>query len=442
MITVVGLGFVGLTTALGFASKGFRVFGCDTDLEKISNLRRGAIPFHEPHLSQVLKEKLDETFFIENDLTKPLSESDVVFYCVGTPSNDDGSAVLDYLFEAISQTLKILEKIDFERKTLVIKSTVPPGTTTQELKPLVEGFCQRTQKPVFLTNNPEFLREGSAWQDFMNPDRIIVGAEKAAKVGKDIEKLYEKFDAPVWVVSPNTAEFIKYLSNCLLSTLISFSNEMSMLAKCIGDIEIKKSFEILHQDKRWSGNPANMSTYAYPGCGFGGYCLPKDIQALISQGKKFDYKAELLSAVIKTNTRIKEQVINEIIGNTTEVDTIGILGLSFKPCSDDIRNSPSADIIQGLLSKGRNKIVAYDPIANKVFNNHYSFNINYANSIEEIKNRCDIIALLTGWPEFAEKRLFEGTQILDFRYILDSTSSNGRSFLPAKILTNTNSIRV
>ena len=279
MITVVGLGFVGLTTALGFSQKNFQVYGYDVDRYRIALIKKCQIPFYEPHLGKACESYLGNNFIISDSLQEAVSKSEVIFICVGTPNGEEESTDLTYLYNAIEETLKGFDKDDY--KVLVIKSTIPPSTTQDKIKPFVEKFGFSVGKDIGLANNPEFLREGYAWDDFVYPDRIVIGVEDEKTIGI-LNHYYKPFAAPIHKVSLNTGEFIKYLSNTLLSSLISYSNEMSMVANNIGGIDIPKAFKILHEDKRWFGKPAKMTSYVYPGCGFGGYCLPKDTMAIRS----------------------------------------------------------------------------------------------------------------------------------------------------------------
>lgn len=414
MITVIGLGFVGLTTALGFSKKGFKVYGIDIDEGKLAKLRNHEIPFYEPHLDKVLEEQLGTNFILDAGFDEAVNNSEAVFICVGTPSQPDGSADLTYLLKAIEDVLAVGNT---KFQTLIVKSTVPPSTISRQVAPFVQEKSGNDQQ-IGLASNPEFLREGYSWEDFIEPDRVVIGVEDDQS-REILDKVYKPFNAPIHYVSFNTAEFIKYLSNTLLSTLISYSNEMSMVAGHIGDIDIPSAFKILHEDKRWAGDPASMSSYVYPGCGYGGYCLPKDTSALDSIAGSHGYKTKMLSANLEINEDIKDFLINRV---KTELDTaerIGILGLSFKKGSDDVRLSPTSDIIQKLLDHGFKNIVAYDPMANKAFADEYNFPIEYAGSLNELMDQSNALLLLTAWDEFKDNAaLIKQKKLYDFRYAL------------------------
>ena len=413
MITVLGLGFVGLTTALGFSKKGFKVYGIDTNEAKINSLKNYQLPFYEPHLDVALREELGENFFIDVSLKESINNSQIIFLCVGTPENEDGSAYLGFLLDAIKE---IFEYSDDRRKTIVIKSTVPPSTISKKIKPVVDALNCDKVRNFGLASNPEFLREGYAWDDFINPDRIVIGVEDDHSKTM-LREIYSPFQAPIHFVYFNSAEYIKYLSNTFLSTLISYSNEMAMLADHIGNIDVPTAFKILHQDKRWFGNPANISSYVYPGCGYGGYCLPKDTAALDSVAREHGYQPKMLEANLEVNKKIKEHVVNKITTDVNKNQLIGVLGLSFKSGSDDVRLSPSKFIIENLLEKGFSNVIAFDPLANSSFKKEYNLPIDYACSLEEIVKKADVLVLLTNWPEFKlQKKLITSKRFFDCRY--------------------------
>ena len=413
IVTVFGLGFVGLTTALGFADNGIKVYGIEIDSKRVDVLNSGKLPFFEPGLDDALKRNLNKTFFITNDLESAICESDCVYYCVGTPYGERGQADLTYLFSAIDSTLNHVNDNKF--RVLVTKSTIPPTTTSEKIIPYVESKGFKVGIDLGVANNPEFLREGHCWDDFIDADRIVLGVCDA-RSEEILKNLYSSFSCPIFTVSLNTGEFIKYLSNTLLATLISFSNEMSIIAETLGNIDVAEAFKILHQDKRWYG--ADITSYIYPGCGYGGYCLPKDTNAIYSLTESKGFDAEILKNVIKTNDNISDFITDKITKNITKNDKIGILGLSFKPESDDVRDSAAARIIKILLSRGYHNIIAYDPMAIEEFKKFYKFDIDYFSSKEEIIELADELVILTAWDEF--KNLDDVTEkmIVDCRYML------------------------
>ena len=411
IITVVGLGFVGLTAAAGFASKGHTVYGVEKDPEKRDMISRGKLPFYEPHMESVLLKTLNSRLFICEDQSDAAGNSDCVFYCVGTPVGTNGDADLHFLFEAVRETLPFLS--DEKKTALIVKSTVPAGTILNEIAPLICASGIEPGRNVELVSNPEFLREGNSWEDFMNPDRIVIGAMN--EDGFDILKsVYSGFHAPFVCVSPTTAEFTKYLSNTMLATMISFSNEMSVAAGKIGDIDVKTAFRTLQKDRRWAEN--TMKTYLYPGCGYGGYCLPKDTQAMYYTGTINGAEMPLIGSVMETNEKIADYVADCLLEGCGKDSSIGILGLAFKPFTDDVRDTPSARVIERLYERGVRSIMAYDPMSELNFQKVFSdWLIRYPGSAEMVIEQCERTAILTAWPEFSV--LTNQPGVMDFRYM-------------------------
>ncbi len=414
-ITVFGLGFVGLTTALGFAEKGHKVFGFDVNQVRSNTINSGKVPFSEPGLDAALTRHLGQGFTITDNPLEAVRQSDFVILCVGTPCAENGEADLTYVYSALDMFAAVLD--DGKYRVVLIKSTVPAPTTKERVIPYLTAKGLNPGITFGIANNPEFLREGKCWDDFMNADRIVCGVcdEKSSEM---LRSLYGSFDAPFFAVSLNTGEFIKYLSNTMLATMISYANEMSIIAEHIGDIELKKAFEILHLDGRWGG--CGMKSYVYPGCGFGGYCLPKDTQAMVAASAAKGYEPEILKSVIATNQTMPAFMVTKIKQRTNPAETVGILGLSFKPGSDDVRDSASAKIIKLLLEDGYHNLMGYDPIANDQFKKEYDFKeLIYCVSLDEICGKSDLLVLATAWPEFTGlDRRYPEKKFVDCRYFL------------------------
>jgi UDPglucose 6-dehydrogenase len=416
LITVVGLGFVGLTTALGFAERGFKVFACDKNAERMRAYGSGQVPFHEPGLREVLARHLGGNLVLTEGLAAATAQSSIVFFCVGTPATEAGAADLSQLFGAFDELAPALRDGTF--RVLTIKSTVPPGTASQHFAAYVAGRGFRVGENVGIASNPEFLREGHAWKDFIEPDRIVIGTSDARSEAL-LRQVYAPFGAPIRATTLNSSEFIKYLSNSLLATMISFSNEMSMIAHSVGDVDIGNAFRVLHEDKRWHGSPANMSSYVYPGAGYGGYCLPKDTLALHRAAAANGYHARLLGEVIRVNDAIKDFLVTRACTGLDTGATVGLLGLAFKPGSDDVRDSPAAAIIGKLVERGFRRFVAFDPVANAEFARHYDFPLEYVDDVDTVVRRADRIFILTAWPEFrAAAASIRSRPTFDFRYLL------------------------
>ncbi len=419
-ITIFGLGFVGLTTSLGFAEYGHTVYGVDVDRDRLAMIQAGKLPFLERGLDEALVRHLGKNFLpIGPDrLDEAITRSDCVYYCVGTPYGKDGQADLTYLFGAIDQTLEA--KKDERFRVLVVKSTIPPSTTKEKVIPYLERRGLKVGEDVGVGNNPEFLREGHCWEDFMGADRIVLGVSDK-KSETMLRSIYATAGVPVFCVSLNTGEFIKYLSNTLLATLISYSNEMSVIADQIGDIDVAKAFHILHLDKRWGGAP--MASYVYPGCGYGGYCLPKDTNALYAVTKTAGFDPQILKNVIATNDHMPQFIARRIINAIGEdkKQCVVVLGLSFKPGSDDVRDTPSAKIIRQLMDRGYLHIVGYDPVANKEFRRRYpEFDMVFADSYQQAVSQADSIVIATAWPEFKNISSLTDKVIVDCRYMLEN----------------------
>ncbi len=414
IVTVFGLGFVGLTTSLGLAHLGHTVYGIEADSRRLETLRTGILPFYEPHLDEELNiQRKQGRFILDGSIEQAVKNSEIIFYCVGTPYGEDGAADLTALFEAVAQTLEAIHDDSF--RVLVTKSTIPPSTTERCVLPFVkEHLSHRTN--LCVANNPEFLREGYCWKDFMEADRIVIGCTDETGRRK-LTELYKPLKKPIYCVSPSTGEFVKYLSNTLLATLISYSNEMAQAAEIIGGIQIAQAFRILHMDKRWKNG--EMASYAYPGCGYGGYCLPKDTCAFRAQARKFGFEPAVLNAVIETNEHRSEKIAKWIVRDLDKAKSIGIAGLAFKPDSDDVRDSPARRIIEQLQGMGFRRILVYDPIAMRQFQQSApDLDVIYCESLEELCSRSERIAITTAWPEFALLMQWTGGQVVDCRYML------------------------
>lgn len=415
MVTVFGLGFVGLTTALGFAHLGYKVYGVDVDTERKNILRSGKLPFLEPKMEDVLKEHLNKNFFVTEDVEEAIANSSYVFYCVGTPYGQNGQADLTYLFRAIDTTVEAIT--DDKVRVLVTKSTIPPSTTAEKIVPYVEAKGE-VAKRISVANNPEFLREGHCWDDFIGADRIVLGCND--ETGREmLTKLYEPMHVPTYCVSHSTGEFIKYLSNTLLATMISYSNEMAQVADTIGGIDVADAFHILHMDKRWNG--CNMTSYVYPGCGYGGYCLPKDTSALLAQSVAKGYEPQILKNVISVNDNRAAAMAKMMADKLDKGAAIGILGLSFKPESDDVRDTAAYRVIKELDKLGYTNILAYDPVAVEEFRKKYKdVNVKYLDSAKEVYDAADAVAVVTAWNEFKCVPDMGNKPIFDLRYMFSN----------------------
>ena len=415
MVTVVGLGFVGLTTALGFAEYGHKVYGIEADPMRMAIIQSGKLPFLEPGLDEALTRHLGRNFVPTTDWETALADSECVYYCVGTPYGEDGQADLSYLYGALEQTLIAIRDEKF--RVLVTKSTIPPSTTEKRIIPFLVKHGVNVPEQLGVANNPEFLREGHCWEDFTHTDRVVLGVSDA-RSEKVLRGLYANETAPVYCVSLNTGEFIKYLSNTSLACLISYANEMSLAADAIGGIDVAKAFRILHMDKRWQ--TGTIRSYFYPGCGYGGYCLPKDTNAFYALCKSNGFDGQILKQAIDRNDRMPEAAAARIIRAAGEDQStcIGLLGLSFNVGSDDVRDTPSAKIIQALNKAEYRNIVAYDPVAMGEFEKLYHLDYRCVDTNEALLEQAEVLAIATAWPMFANIREKTDKPVVDCRYML------------------------
>lgn len=415
MVTVVGLGFVGLTTAIGFAEYGHKVYGIEANEARMATIQSGKLPFLEPGLDEALTRHLNNNFIPTTDWDEAIKNSDYVYYCVGIPYGEDGQADLTYLYGAIEQTLAVIKDEKF--RVLVTKSTIPPSTTQDRIIPFLQQKGVRIPEQLGVANNPEFLREGHCWEDFTHADRIVLGVGDS-RSEQMLRKLYAREKAPVYSVSLNTGEFIKYLSNTSLACLISFSNEMSLAADALGDVDVANAFRILHMDKRWQ--TGTIRSYFYPGCGYGGYCLPKDTNAFHAVAKSAGFDGQILKNVIDTNNHMPQATAEKIIkaAGSDKSTCIGILGLAFNSGSDDVRDTPSAKIIQALNEAGYTKIIAYDPVAMEEFEKNYKLGCVCVQAYEDVLEQADVLAITTAWPMFSDVKERTDKPVVDCRYML------------------------
>lgn len=402
-ISIIGTGYVGLVTGVGLAAYGHNVVCVDVDKNKVEKINQGQSPIYEKGLNKLLKDVLDKKLFsATTDLKSAVLNTEVTFIAVGTPSTKNNKTDLSYLKKAAKQIgLSLALKNSYH--TVVVKSTVVPETCLKVVLPLIEKNSAKKPGLEFgLCMNPEFLSEGSAVNDFMKPDRIVIG-ELNKKSGDSLAKLYKSFNSDVIRTSLSNAEMIKYTSNALLGTLISFSNEISNICERIPGIDTADVFKGVYLDKRLNPiinnkrvNPEILK-FIWPGCGFGGSCLPKDINALISFSDKKGYRAKLLSAVLNINKKRAQCLVDltEKKLGSLALKKIGVLGLAFKPDTDDIRESPAIPIIKELIN--RQAIVSvYDPVVNSV----NIKNVNFCKSLNEVIKDKDACLLITKWQEF------------------------------------------
>jgi UDPglucose 6-dehydrogenase len=398
-ISIVGTGYVGLSTAVAFASKNYKVITSTHDAEKATMINKGIPPFHEPQLQEKLKEAVrNKLLKCMLNLEEAVLNADITFIATGTPSKLDGTINLQYIKKSANEIGKALKKKE-NYHVIVVKSTVTPGTTENTIKPTIETRSAKLCDVDFgLCMNPEFLRQGLALHDTLNPDRIVIG-EHDKKSGDILEALYRDFhgkDTPALIrTNLQTAELIKYASNAFLATKISFINTIANLCEKIPSLDITTVAKAMGLDKRISPHFLNA------GLGYGGSCFPKDLKALIAHAKKLGYTPELLEAVENVNEvqpYKAVQLCKNFLGDLKN-KKIAILGLAFKPNTDDLREAKSITIINQLL-KERANVTAYDPAAIKNAKALFKNKIKYASSAIHCIKNADCCILITEWDEF------------------------------------------
>ncbi|MCS7149952.1 MAG: UDP-glucose/GDP-mannose dehydrogenase family protein [Caldimicrobium sp.] len=416
-IAVIGTGYVGLVSGAGLADFGMMVTCVDIDENKIKRLKKGEIPFYEPGLDiLVIKNIKAGRLEFTTDLAKAVKNSLVIFICVGTPSLSDGSADLSQIKEV---ALSLAEVLD-EYKVIVTKSTVPVGTN-RWIKQLIDNN-KKTDAAVDVISNPEFLREGNAVEDFMHPDRVIIGGESAYAIAiiKDIYRPLYLAETPFIITNLETAELIKYASNAFLATKISFINEIANFCEKVGA-------DVTLVAKGMGLDPRIGAKFLNPGPGFGGSCFPKDVKALIKQGRQLSSPFKILEAVIDINDRQKIRAVEKLESFLGDLKNkiIAVLGLSFKPNTSDVRESPALTLIPVLIQKGA-KVKAFDPVAMEEFKRTVgNITVDYARSPEEAVKGADAMVILTEWNEFRFlelpkiKNLMKNPLLIDMRNIYE-----------------------
>ncbi len=400
-ISVVGTGYVGLSTAVGFAGKGYCVITSTHELEKASLVNKGIPPFHEPGLAESLARVVkDGNLKCVVGREEAILNTDVTFLAVGTPSQSDGSIELQLIESSAHEIGEAIKKKN-SYHLLVVKSTVVPGTTENVVKTALEKSSGKKCGVDFgLCMSPEFLRQGFALFDTMNPDRIVIGGYDQ-KSGDTLEALYREFYAektpPIIRTQLSSAELIKYASNAFLATKISFINTIANMCEKIPGADVTQVAKAMGLDKRIG------PLFLNAGLGYGGSCFPKDVKALIAYSKKLGYEPELLENVEKINATqpLKAVELSEKLLGDLKGKNVAILGLAFKPDTDDMRETRAIPIINQLLKK-QAKITAYDPVAIPKAKTILKDKIKYAKSIKECLKNSDICILVTEWDEFTK----------------------------------------
>jgi UDPglucose 6-dehydrogenase len=407
-LSIVGTGYVGLVTGVCLVEKGHDVVCVDVDQSKVNQINLGKTPIYEPGLEELLEQHVaGGRLRATTDLEQAVRESDLTLIAVGTPFNRDGIDLIFVRTCAAQIGAALRSKKTYH--VVVVKSTVIPGTTDDVVRPILEKESGKRAGPDFgVGMNPEFLSEGEAVHDFMHPDRIVIGGIDE-RTWESLASVYHSFDGvPVLRTTNKTAEMIKYTSNALLATLISFSNEIGNLCSDLGGVDcvdVMAGVHLSHYLMPFTENGrvrAPIASFVAAGCGFGGSCLPKDVKALIACGNAADSQMDLLKEVIRINEDQPGKMIEllkERVADLRGVD-VAVLGLAFKPETDDLRESPAIRLIDLLLKEGAH-VLAYDPVAMPAAKKAFADRqITYCESLAEAVSRASALVLVTSWKEF------------------------------------------
>ena len=411
-IGIIGTGYVGLVTGACFAQFGINVVGVDCDESKIERLRKGEIPIYEPGLEDLVHNQMKQgRLSFSMNLQEAVEGSDAVFLAVGTPSKtgeNEGEANLEYVYQAVRDIAPYIK----DYTVIVTKSTVPVGTA-REIEEIALEYISKDEFDI--CSNPEFLREGAAIGDFMRPDRVVIGVD-SDKASDIMQRLYRPLylnETPVVLTTPETAEIIKYASNAFLATKITFINEIANLCEKAGG-NVQDVARSMGLDGRISPK------FLHAGPGYGGSCFPKDTRALASIGNKYNAPQSVVESVVESNLARPKEMTAKIIkacAGSVKGKTLGILGLSFKPNTDDMREAPSLSIIPELQKNGA-KIKAYDPVAMENAKKTLS-NITWTQDPYEAADNTDALVILTEWNEFRALDLERLEKIMDHKILID-----------------------
>ncbi|MGI6169249.1 MAG: UDP-glucose dehydrogenase family protein [Christensenellales bacterium] len=420
-ISIIGTGYVGLVTGTCFAEVGNRVYCVDTDEEKIQRLKQGIIPIYEPGLSEMVQRNFSAgNLLFTTDIKEALDATEICFIAVGTPMDEDGSADLQYVL-AVADSIGAHMSRDM---IVVDKSTVPVGTgdlVKQRIETALEKRGALHQ--VFVVSSPEFLKEGAAVNDFMSPDRVVIGADNE-DAAERIRELYEPFvhnSDRFILMDVRSAEMTKYASNAMLATRISFMNEVANICERVG-ADVNKVRLGMGADNR-IGN-----RFLYAGCGYGGSCFPKDVQALIRIALEVDYTPRLLNSVEEVNESQKKVLLEKVtahFGEDLSGKIFAVWGLAFKPETDDMREAPSLQIIRGLLDSGA-QVRAYDPQAMEAAKRILGEGVTYARSKYDALDGADALILVTEWKEFKSPDFDEMKRRMQQAIIFDGRNQYSR----------------
>jgi UDPglucose 6-dehydrogenase len=425
----VGTGYVGLVVGACFAETGNDVVCVDRDAAKIRMLRRGQIPIYEPGLEELVRRnRAEKRLTFSTTLPDAVRKAEVVFIAVGTPTGEDGSADLQHVLAAAREIGRAMTGYT----VVVDKSTVPAGTAAR----VREAIGRETPHPFSVVSNPEFLKQGAAVEDFLKPDRVVIGADddRAATTMRDLYRPFTRTGAPIMVMDTTSAELCKYAANAMLATRISFMNEVANVCERFG-ADVDKVRQAIASDRRIG--PA----FLFPGIGYGGSCFPKDVKAVIKFATDKRYRFRILEAVETVNESQKLRLLERLdghFGKSLKGKTIALWGLAFKPRTDDMREAPSIAIIKGILARG-GKVRAFDPVARTVAKKLFGSKITYARNAYDAAKGADALLLVTEWNEFREpdfarvRRVMRSPVLIDGRNLYDPAQIRSLGFTYASI---------
>lgn len=435
ILTIVGTGYVGLVTGACLASKGHTVRCVDISAQRVQEIREGRAPFYELGIDELLREgQATGRLFVTDNLTEAMADSALTLIAVGTPAKGENPD-LSYLEAAASEIGSVLRTTG-PYHVVAVKSTVVPGTTRRVVLPILEQASGRTLGEFGLCMNPEFLREGSAVSDFQIPDRIVIG-QVDARSGDVLAELYRPYDCPQLRVSLEEAELTKYASNCLLSVMVSFGNEIAGLCEATRGVDVETVMEALYFDRRLSPPGSvrpEILTYMRPGIGFGGSCLPKDVNALRVYGKQAGVGTPLLDAVMTVNEKRPAQVVKmaEAVLGGLEQKRVAMLGLAFKNGTDDVRSSPALSILRELQIRGAN-VGVYDPFVSREAAGRAGVNGSYRESLDAAMNDADAAIITKADPAYRTADWARLAGLMRTQIVIDGRNVLRQVPLPAGI---------
>jgi UDPglucose 6-dehydrogenase len=422
-IAVVGTGYVGLVAGACFAENGNDVVCVDKDPAKVKLLQRGKVPIYEPGLEEMVRRnRAEKRLTFTTTLARGVRQAQIIFIAVGTPTGEDGSADLKHVLEVARDAARAMNGY----KVIVNKSTVPVGTAAK----VRDVIRRETTHPFSVVSNPEFLKQGGAIDDFMKPDRVVIGAEdpRAAELMKELYAPFTRTGAPIMLMDCESAELCKYAANAMLATRISFMNEVANVCEAVG-ADVDQVRLAVAADKRIG------PSFLFPGVGYGGSCFPKDVKAMLKFAATKHYDFQILKAVEAVNERQKVRLLDKVKGHfgSLKGKRLAVWGLSFKPRTDDMREAPAVPLVKGLLAEGAH-VQVYDPEAMKIARTIFGSKVTYAENGYAALTGVDALLIVTEWNEFREpdfgrmRKLMRDPVIFDGRNLYNPEQIRAQGF--------------